>query len=156
MINKLNYFILIILITGCSDNIIGTDPIEYSNDTPWTTNYNCENYYLKMESYLYKDGYGYYHMQFLNEYTQTFTTISAETGSMYSYQKVKFLSNKEIFLHDNWINLIKSNSYTDEEGIANGVIGVWEQFIDDTITVYSGYTDECNNQYMDSIKVIIN
>ena len=58
-------------------------------------------------------------------------------------------------MSNNWVNLINSNSYTDEEGIANGVIGVWEQFIDDTITVYSGYTDEYNIHHVDSISVII-
>ena len=109
-----------------------------------------------MESYLYKDSRGYYHMQFLEtDYSQTFTTLSTNTGSINSYQKVKFLSNKEIFLHDDWVNVINSIGYTDDSGISNGVMGVWEQFIDDTIKVYSGYEDECGNSYIDSIEVVI-
>ena len=156
---KLNYIILFIIVfIGCGDsyksNILYYD--EYTDDTPWYTQYNCESYYIEMESYLYKDSHGYYYMQWLEGYTQTFTTISAHTGSINSYQKVKFLSNKEIFLNNDWVNLINSNSYTDENGISNGVIGVWEEFIGDTVTVYSGYHDECGNNYMDSILIIIN
>ena len=55
----------------------------------------------------------------------------------------------------NWINLINSNSYTDDYGIANGVIGVWEDFIGDTIKVYSGYTDDCYILQVDSLEVVI-
>ena len=51
-------------------------------------------------------------------------------------------------------NLVNFSSYTDN-GAAHTVLGVWEQFIGDTIKVYSGYVDECNNQYIDSIEVII-
>ena len=156
----MKYYIVIVLfliIVGCDNNVMDPTMYEgYNGNSKWSTQYNCENYYLKMDSYLYRDGYGYYHMQFLDSYNQTFTTISAETGSIDYYQKVKFLSNKEIFLHDNWINLINSNSYTDENGIANGVISVWEQFVDDTVKIYAGYMDECDNQYIDSIQVIIN
>jgi hypothetical protein len=44
---------------------------------------------------------------------------------------------------------------TDEDG--NGIIifGVWEEFIGDTISVYCGYSDDCGNHLVDSIKIFI-
>ena len=157
---KLILFIIIFIGCDSSDKINLVSYEDYNDtttDTEWSTKYNCEDYYIKTESYLDKDNNGYYRMEYIeSDYSQTFTTLSTETGSFNSYQKVKFLSNKEIFLHGYWINIINSNAYTNEDGIANGVMGVWEQFINDTVKVYSGYVDECNNQYIDSIEVIIN
>ena len=156
---KLILFIIIFIGCDSSDkiNLVSYEDYNYTTtNTKWSTKYNCENYYIKMESYLNKDDYGYYHMIYLeSNYSQTYTTLSTETGSFYFYQKVKFLSNKELFLYTNWVNVINSNSYTNEDGIARGVMGVWDKFIGDTIKVYSGYEDECGNRYIDSIEVII-
>ena len=103
------------------------------------------------------DENGYYHIQFLDGYTQTFTTLKAETGIEDHYQKVKWLSNKEILIAGYWTNLVNSSSYTDysEGGKAYTVLGVWENFIGDTIKVYSGYTDNCNINPVDSLEVVI-
>ena len=57
--------------------------------------------------------------------------------------------------YDEWANLVNSSSYTDEEGYARTVLGVWEIFVGDTITIYAGYTDDCDIQYIDSLKVVI-
>jgi len=108
-----------------------------------------------MTSYLEIDDGGYYHMQFIDNYFQTFTTFTVETGSCGYYKKVRLISNKEIEINDVWVNVIDSYSYTNGDGEAFGVIGVWEEFVGDTIKVYSGYTDECDNQYIDSLNVII-
>ena len=57
----------------------------------------CEDCYISIEaSDLIIDENGYYHIQFLDGYTQTFTTLKAETGIEDHYQKVKWLSNKRI------------------------------------------------------------
>ena len=157
---KLILFIIIFIGCDSSDKINLVSYEDYNDtttDTEWSTKYNCEDYYIRMGSYLYEDNNGYYLMEFVeSDYSQTYTTLSVETGSVNFYQKVKFLSNKEIFLYNDWYNVINSDSYTDEYGIAKGAMGVWEKFIGDTIKVYSGYIDECNNQYIDSIEVIIN
>ena len=54
-------------------------------------------------------------------------------------------SNREVNIQhygqDNWIDLVNSSSYTDDEGVAHTVLGVWEQFVGDTIKVYSGYSN---------------
>ena len=50
MINKLNYFILIfVLIVGCdssNDKLLGYT--DYTDDTPWSTQSTCEDYYIKI------------------------------------------------------------------------------------------------------------
>ena len=101
------------------------------------------------------DGNGYYYMEFLNDYIQTFTTLSGMTGSYNTYQKVAWISNKEININGEWTNLVNEASYTDELGEAHTVLGVWDEFIGDTVKVYAGYTDEQNNHYVDSLEVII-
>ncbi len=45
---------------------------------------------------------------------------------------------------------------TDEYGNGSIIFGVWEEFIGNTITVYCGYTDDCENHHLDSLKIKIN
>lgn len=42
-----------------------------------------------------------------------------------------------------------------EEGKGTIVYGVWEHLIGSTITFYSGYVDDCDNHFVDSVKVFI-
>ena len=44
---------------------------------------------------------------------------------------------------------------TDDNGDAKVVFAVWEEFINKTITIYGGYTDNCGHHFVDSIKVKI-
>jgi hypothetical protein len=97
---------------------------------------------------------GYYRLTWLPNYIQTFTTLTAYTESE-EIQKLAWQSNKEIEIQGVWTNLVNPASYSDEEGEAHTVLGVWEEFVGDTITVYCGYEDRCNNHYVDSLKVII-
>ncbi len=110
--------------------------------------------YLNMgASSLEMDGNGYYHMAFIPQYSQTFTTLDAYTGI--EYQKLGWISNKEIYLHGEWINLVNPSSYTDSEGIGHSVLAVWEEFVGDTIKVYVGYEDNCNTHFVDSLEVVV-
>jgi hypothetical protein len=54
-----------------------------------------------------------------------------------------------------WTNLINPSSMTDEDGNGTIVFGVWEDHIGSTITFYGGYTDDCDNHFVDSVKVKI-
>ncbi len=101
------------------------------------------------------DENGYYHMGFIDGYNQTFTTLQAETGSLEEYQKLEWIANKEVLIDGYWTSIINRWSYTDEEGHAHTVLSAWEFFIGDTISVYSGYYDQCNFHYLDSLKVIV-
>mgnify|MGYP001384935592 CR=1 FL=1 len=84
--------------------------------------------------------------------------IKIQKKKLYS-EKVKWISNKEINIQhygqDNWTNLVNTSSYTDDEGVAHTVLGVWEQFVGDTIKVYSGYSNNCDILYIDSLEVVV-
>jgi len=99
-----------------------------------------------------EDDSNYYMLYFLPDYIQTFTTLRAQTNI--EYEKVQWISNKEILISGIWTNLINGSSYTDNDGVAYGVLGVWEDFIGDTVTVYCGYYYD-GTLLMDSLNVIV-
>ena len=136
--NTLKYIFIYILLVGCESPLV------------------CEDCYLDINAPdLQMDSNGYYHMEYLGSYTQTFSTLEAESGITNYTQKVKWLSDMEILIGGYWTNLVNQSSYTDNDGKAYTVLGVWGNFIGDTIKVYSGYTDNCNIRHIDSLKVII-
>ena len=142
MKNILFYIFIYIFIVGCNggNNGVGT----------------CPDYYLDIEApNLEMDDNGYYHMNYLPQYIQTFTTLDANTGSINEYQKVKWISNRQEFVEGYWVNCVNQNSYTDNDGVAHTVLSIWQDFVGDTITIYCGYDDNCNIQYVDSLEVII-
>ena len=83
---------MLLIVIGCDrsnhiDLIMYTD---YTTDTRWSTQYECD-YHINMTSYLEIDDGGYYHMQFIDNYFQTFTTFTVETGSCGYYKKVRLI-----------------------------------------------------------------
>ena len=88
-------------------------------------------------------------------YNQTFTTLRAQTGSKDIYQKLAWAANKEVLLNGIWTNVVNTTSYTNEEGIAYTVLGVWKESVSDTITIYCGYDNECEVHFMDSLYIIV-
>ena len=131
------YIFIYVLCVGCDNPMI------------------CGGSYVEISAPdLQMDENGYYHLQFLNDYTQTFSTLKANVGV--EQQKVKWLSNKEINIAGHWTNLVNSHSYTNDGGTAHTVLGVWKNFVGDTIKVYCGYTNNCSINYVDSLGVIIN
>ncbi len=142
-----NLFLVIfisILIVSCDNqnNVLGT-------------NNDVDLYFLELTSYLQKDENGYYHMNLLDGYSQTFTTLTAKTGSNFTTQKLSWVTDKEILIDGHWIRPVNGSSYTDEWGEAHTVFSGWFDFIQDTITVFAGYKDEFENQYLDSLKIIV-
>ena len=136
--NILSYIFIYILLVGCESPLV------------------CEDCYLEIDAPdLQMDENGWYHMGFLNSYTQTFSTLEARTGITGYYQKVKWVSNQEILISNHWTNLVNGSSYTDDEGKAYTVLSAWEIFIGDTVRVYAGYTDNCGINHIDSLGVII-
>jgi hypothetical protein len=138
--NILTYIFIYILLVGCESPLV------------------CEDCYLDISAPgLEIDENGYYHMNFLNSYSQTFTTLEARTGITNYNQKVNWISNKEVLVAGYWTNLVNKSSYTDDgDGKAYTVLSAWEIFIGDTVKVYSVYKDNCNIKHIDSLEVVIN
>ena len=144
MVKKLFMYIFIyVILIGCE----GKNPI----------NSECESdCFLEVEApELEIDENGYYHIEWLDGYTQTFSTLDAKTG-IDGYQKVSWDSNLGIMYGGEFVSCVNNSSYTNEnDGIAHTVMAIWEDMIGDTIKVYAGYTDICNIWKIDSIGVIV-
>ena len=135
--NIISYIFIYILLVGCESPLV------------------CEDCYLNIKAPdLQIDNNGYYHMEFLDSYIQTFSALEAETGITDYNQKVNWMSNKEILISGYWTDLVNGSSYTDGGGKAYTVLGVWENFIGDTVTVYCGYYYD-ETLLMDSLNVIV-
>lgn len=116
----------------------------------------CNTTYLELNAPNLIYDNSYYELKILDGYIQTFTTLEAYTESITEYQKVGWLSNKEININGTWINLVNQSSYTNEEGVAYTILGVYKEFVGDTITIYCTYDNTCNSEYfIDSLKIII-
>ena len=120
------------------------------------TNDGCESdCYLDVEApSLQLDENGYYHIEWLEGYNQTFSTLDANTGSTFLIQKVYWNSDSGIEYGGEFVSCVNPASYTDN-GVAHTVLAVWEEMIGDTITVYAGYYDDCSNEHKDTIKVVV-
>ena len=127
--------------------LVGCDTLILNND--------CEtDCYLDVEApSLQIDENGYYHMEWLEGYTQTFSTLDANTVSN-EIVKVMWDSDSGINYGGYWVSSVNPASYTNN-GIAHTVLSAWEEQIGDTLTVYVWYRDKCDTEYMDSMGVII-
>ena len=99
------------------------------------------------------DNNSYYHIEWLEGYNQTFSTLDANTGSS-GIVKVMWDSDSGISYSGYWVSSVNPASYTDN-GVAHTVLAVWEEQIGDTLTVYAQYQDDCGVEYTDSIKVVV-
>ena len=135
------YIFIYTLLVGCNTQ----NPLNSECDT------DC---YLEVEAPdLQIDGNGYYHMEWLEGYTQTFSTLDANTGSDVII-KVLWESDSGINYSGYWVSSVNHASYTNN-GVAHTVLSVWEEQIGDTLIVYAQYQDECGIEYVDSIRVVI-
>ena len=134
------YIFIYTLLVGCDTLILNSE---------------CEtDCYLDVEApSLQMDGNGYYHMEWLEGYTQTFSTLDANTGSD-EIVKVLWESDSGINYSGYWVSSVNPASYTDD-GVAHTVLAAWEEQINDTLTVYAQYHDNCGIEYIDSIKVVV-
>ncbi len=144
MIKKIISIFIYIVLTGC-DTLTGPE---------------TANTYLEVSApSLSQDENGYYIMYVNDNFQQTFTTLKAETGSE-TIQLLTWDSNKEFSIEWQgqliWENVVNGSSYTDDEGNGYTVLGVYDIFVGDTITIYCGYEDDYNNYYQDYLEVIIN
>jgi len=139
------YIFIYTLLVGCDTQSILT------NETSEECVSNC---YLKVSApSLQIDENGYYHMEWLEGYNQTFSTLDANTGSDV-ITKVMWDSDSGINYSGYWVSSVNPASYTND-GVAHTVLSAWEEQIGDTLTIYAGYVDNCYIEYIDSIKVVV-
>ena len=140
--NLILYIFIYTLSIGCSDNNV-------------LNNEECESdCFLEVEApSLQKDENGYYHIEWLEGYTQTFTTLDANTG-IEGYYQVYWDSDLGIMYNGEFVSCVNPASYTND-GVARQTMAVWEEMVGDTIIIYAGFEDWCYNQHVDSIGVIV-
>ena len=97
---------------------------------------------------------GYYMLSLTDEYHQTISVLRAQTGSYSEPQKLEWAANRQIIVNNISTDIVNSTSYTDDIGEAFTVLGVVNDLVYDTITVYCGYNDGYSN-FIDSLKVIV-
>jgi len=142
--NIILYIFIYVLCISCDDNLTNSD--------------SCTDCKLELSiDELDIDSNGYYHLHFNEDYVQTFTKINADVG--YEYEYVGWTSDTyfivEIHGHEEYVNVVNGSSYTNSNGFAYTMLGVYEQNIGDTIIVYCGYYDDYGIQHLDSLGVII-
>ena len=119
----------------------------------------CDYCYLNLEApYLTIDEYGVYHLDFNDGSIQTLTRLRAYIG--YEYEYVGWTTNVT-FEGCTWdycedVPIVNPASYSSDDGYAYQMMGVYESNIGQTATIYVGYYDEYNNQWLDSIRIKIN
>ena len=99
------------------------------------------------------DENGYYHIEWLEGYNQTFATLEAITNTE-GYNKIYWTSQEGIEYGGEFVSCVNPASYTND-GVARQTMAVWEEMVGDTITIYAGFTDWCYNQHVDSMGVIV-
>ena len=120
-----------------------------------TTNSECESDFTMnvVAPSLQIDENYYYHIEWLEGYTQTFSTLDVITNTQ-GYNKIYWACNSGITYAGEFVSCVNPVSYT-RDGIAHTVMSVWEEMMGDKITIYAGFTDWCDLQYVDSIQGII-
>ena len=97
---------------------------------------------------------GIYELEFNQNSAQTYSTLNCETECGWS-QHILWDSDYQYKINGTWTSLVNPASMKDDNGDAKVVFAVWEEFINKTITIYGGYTDNCGHHFVDSIKVKI-
>ena len=133
------FLTLSLIVIGCSDNSLG--PQE-----------DCSSCGLEISSNLPQSN-GIYELEYDSDLAQTYTVLNCQTDCGWS-KHVQWDSDYQYqIVPGQWTSLVNPASMTDENGDGQVVFAVWEEFIEKTITIYGGYTDECGNHFLDSIKV---
>ena len=95
---------------------------------------------------------GSYILEYNQDLAQTYTMLDATTDCGWS-QHLLWDTNYQYQINTDWVSLVNPASMTDEDGNAHIVFAAWENFIDYTVTVYCGYTDDCGVHHLDSLKI---
>ena len=97
---------------------------------------------------------GVYLLTFDRTSIQTFARLDISTDCGWS-EHIQYDTDYQYRIGSDWVSLVNPASMTDDDGYSNVMFGVWKEFIGTTITCYGGYTDDCGNQHIDSLKIKI-
>ena len=140
-------YIISIIFIGCDNN-----PIEPSQDF-------CDYCYLEIEAPdLLMDKNGIYHLDFNDGGIQTFTQLRAYIG--YEYEYVEWVTDVT-FEGCTWdycedVPVVNGSGYSSDDGYSYQMMGVMEENIGQTATIWVGYYDNYGTQWLDNIEVKIN
>ena len=95
---------------------------------------------------------GIHQLEFNQNLAQTYSTLDCATDCGWS-QHIQWDSDYQYQIEGQWVSLVNPASMTDEYGNGKIVFAVWEEFVGKVVTIYGGYTDECGNHFVDSLKV---
>ena len=140
-------YIIGILFVGCDNN-----PMESSQDF-------CDYCYLELEApNLSIDENGIYHLDYDENQIQTFTQLRAYIG--YEMEYVEWVTNVT-FEGCTWdycedIPVVNGSGYSSDDGYSYQMMGVMEENIGQTATIWVGYYDNYGTQWLDNIEIKIN
>ena len=130
-------FLVVILVSGCSDSIFSPEE-----------DCNCK---FEISSTLPSID-GIYQLEFNASLAQTYSILDASTECGWA-NHIQWDSDYMYKIQGSWVSLVNPGSMTDEDGNAKIVFAVWEEFVNKTITIYGGYTDDHGHHKVDSVKV---
>jgi hypothetical protein len=129
----ISYIFTCVLLIGCNSNVIGyLTPPECESDFDFEIS----------SSDLVIDENGYYHIEWLNNYSQTFVTLEVVTNTE-GYHRI----------HWSCCNDLEYVSHTNG-GITQQTITIEEHMIGDTVTVYAA-SEVCYGGHVESIKIVV-
>jgi len=130
-------FLVVILVSGCSDSIFSPEE-----------DCHCE---FEISSTLPSID-GIYQLEFNASLAQTYSILDVSTECGWA-NHIQWDSDYMYNINGYPTSLVNPGSMTDEDGNAKVVFAVWEEFINTTITIYGGYTDDHGHHKLDSVKV---
>ena len=144
-------YIIGILFVGCEPNYT-FGPVDSVTE-------ECSYCYLELEAPdLPMDENGVYHLDYRNGDLQSFTKLRAYVG--YELEYLGWTTNGS-FEGCTWdycedVPIVNGASYSDEDGYAYQMLGVYEENIGMIATIWVGYYDNYGTQWLDSIRIRIN
>lgn len=138
-------YIVILVCVGCESNVVGIDN-------------SCSDCVLELNiPELSKDENNFYHLNFDEDYIQTFAKLEAYVGFGYAYLGWESDTEHcvEMWNYTECSDVVNPVSYSGSDGYGYQMMGVHQEHIGDTITVHCGYYDNYGEQYLNSVRVII-
>jgi len=126
-------------------------------DNPMS-NQSCDYCYLELEAPNLPMVNGVYQLDYNNGSLQTFTQLRAYVG--YELEYVGWTTDT-YFQGCTWnycedVPIVNGAGYSDDDGYSYQMMGVYEENIGQTATIWVGYRDGYGNQWLDSIRIKIN